>query len=317
MGNGPLSNELVKKLELFGLTHNQASVYAAVIKSGHKTISQISEATGIHPQDVCKITVKLEEKGLVTRTFSKPLVIEALPTKIALKSLLESEKQKTKGKIEQLESSFKDIQKSLGQRLGISEPERETARLMLLPYESSVWVNPGTVNKIAMAFENLRTQYDLVMPTETFLSHIDDDLPISTYFSRLRQRERMKIRILITHDVEKAANQILQQSKMAKIAETFERNVPKTADFELRSLRCESTADFAIIDSKEVWFPIHLGDKQYLLVGNSEELVKLTEQEFERLWNSAETKTLAKLNPPLFKIQKRKKTVDSKPILQI
>ena len=290
MGNG-----LSEKLQLFGLTPNQASVYAAVIKSGCSSISEISKATGIHPQDICKITVKLEEKGLVTRTFSKPLVIEALPTKIALKSLLKSEEQKTKEKIEQLESSFKDIHKSLSRRQGIDEPKRETARLMLLPYQDPFTGNPATVNKIAMAFENIRTQYDLVEPTEALLRYMDI-FPISTYFGRLRQRrERMKIRILIIHAVEKAADQILQRSKIAEIAEELEMNVPKTADFELRSLQDESKVQFAIIDSKEVWFPIHLGDKQYLLVGNSEELVEITKQEFERIWNSAEAKTLAKL----------------------
>jgi DNA-binding Lrp family transcriptional regulator len=309
-----MGDELIEKLELFGLTHNQASVYVAVIKSGYSSISQISEATGIHPQDICKITVKLEEKGLVTRTFGKPLEIEALPLQIALKNLISSEKQKTKEKIEHLESSFKDIQKSLSQRQGISKPKRETARLMLLPYQGSVTVNPATVNKIAMAFENIKTQYDLLTTTGTLLDYLDSS---QTYFGKMRQRERMKIRILIIHQVEKATNQILPQSKMAEIAEALGRNVPKTADFEARSLRCESTVNFAIIDLEEVWFPIHLGDKQYLLVGSSEELVKLTEQEFERLWNSGETRTLAKLSPSLSKMQKIKKTVDSKPILQI
>jgi sugar-specific transcriptional regulator TrmB len=307
MGSKPISKGLVEKLELFGLTHNQASVYAAVIKSGCSSISQISEATGIHPQDICKIAIKLEEKGLVNRTFGKPLMVEALPLQIALKNLLSSEKQKTKEKIEQLESSFKDIQKSLSQRCGISEPKRETARLMLLPYQGSVTVNPATVNKIATAFENIRTQYDLSTTTQTVLSYLD---AVPTYFGKLLQRhEGVKIRILIIQSAEKATNQIFQGSMIAaKIAEELERSVPKTADFELRSLQEESTVEFAIIDSKEVWFPIHLGDKRYLLVGNSEELAKITKQEFERIWNSPEAKTLTKLNHPCQKAEKKKKT---------
>jgi len=258
MGNGQISGELIEKLELFGLTQNQASVYAAVIKSGCSSISEISEATGIHPQDICKIAAKLEKKGLVTKTFSKPLMVEALPLQVALKNLLSSEKQKTKEKIEQLESSFQDIQRSVRQRHVTSKPKMETARLMLLPYQEPFTGNPATVNKIAMAFENMRTQYDLVEPTEALFRYMDI-LPISTYFGRLRQRrECMKIRILIIQPVEKAVDQIFQRSKITEIAEELEMNVPKTADFELRILQDESKVQFAIIDSKKCGSPFIL-----------------------------------------------------------
>lgn len=277
-----MGEELIGKLELFGLTQNQASVYAAVIKSGLSGISQISEATGIHPQDICKIAIKLEEKGLVTRTFGKPLIIEALPINIALKNLIVSEKQKTKEKIRELEDSFADIQKSLGQKQETIETKKETARLWVLQPDT-----PATTNKIITAFENVRIQYDGLGSSETFLRMSDT---LKSGLGKLKQRsELMKVRLLIIDDIEKSRHQIFN------LAEEIERVVTKTADFELRSFQGESTADFAVVDLKEVWFPLHLGDKQYIMVGNSQELVKLVNQEFERIWNNPETRTLAKL----------------------
>jgi len=305
MGNGQMSNGLVEKLELFGLTQNQASVYAAVIKSGCISISQISEATGIHPQDICKIAIKLEEKGLVNRTFGKPLVIEALPIKIALKNLVISEKQKTKEKIRELEDSFADIQKSFDRKQEILETKKETAHLWILQLDT-----PATTNKIITAFENVRIQYDALGSTQTYL-HMSDTLP--SWLGKLKQRhERMTVRLLMIDEIEKSRQQIFD------LAEEIERAVTRAADFELRSFQGESTASFAIIDSKEVWFPLHLGDKQYILVGNSQELVKLVNQEFERIWNNPETKTLTKSNQPFPKQQKknatRSKYIPSNPI---
>jgi sugar-specific transcriptional regulator TrmB len=274
-------------------------VYAAVIKSGCGSVSQISEATGIHSQDICKIAIKLEEKGLVNRTFGKPLVIEALPIKIALKNLIISEKQKTKEKIRELEDSFADIQKSLGQKQEMIEPKRETTRLWVLQLET-----PATTNKIITAFENVRTQYDALGSTETFLRMSGT---LAAWLGKLKQRsERMKVRFLIIDGIEKSRHQIFDY------AEEIERAVTKTADFELRSYQGESTADFAIIDSKEVWFPIHLGDKRYIMVANSQEIVKLVNQEFERIWNSPETKTLTKLNRPFPKQQQGSNATYSK-----
>jgi len=293
MGDG-----LIEKLELFGLTQNQASVYAAVLKSGSSSISQISEATGIHPQDICKIIAKLEEKGLVNRTFGKPLIIEALPINIALKNLIVSEKQKTRERIKELEHSFADIQKSFDRKQEMTETKREPARLWVLQLDT-----PATTNKITTAFENVRTQYDALGSADTFLHA---STAFAAWLGKLKQRpERMKVRLLMIDEIEKSRHQIID------FAEKIENVVAKAADFELRSFQGESTAGFAIIDSKEVWFPLHLGDKQYLLVGNSEELVKLVNQEFERVWNNPKTKTLAKLYRP-FPMQQEKKATRSK-----
>jgi sugar-specific transcriptional regulator TrmB len=291
-----MGDELIEKLELFGLTQNQASVYAAIVKSGYSGISEISEATGIHPQDICKITAKLEEKGLVTRTFSKPLIVEALPLQIALKSLLSSEKQKSKEKIEQLESSLKDIQKSLNRRRIITEPEREVARLMLLPFQSltSPTAYPVTENKIITAFENIKTRYDLVISSKDIIEGSEN---LSSYLSKMPQRANtIEIRILVILPYEKTKKRILQEeSKITEVAEQFKRSLPKTTVFDLRSLRRANTETFAIIDSREVWFGLHVGEKQYILVGGKE-LVEMANREFELFWNSPKAKSYPTTN---------------------
>jgi len=286
-----MGDELIEKLELFGLTQNQAVVYAAIVKSGYSNISEISEATGIHPQDICKIAIKLEEKGLVTRTFGKPLVIEALPINIALKNLIVSEKEKTKEKIRQLEDSFMEIQKSLNRRHIITEPEREAARLMLLPFQSltSPAAYPATENKIITAFENIKTRYDLVVSSKDIIEGSEN---LSSYLSRMSQRSKyIEVRILVILPYEKTKKRILQEElKITEVAEQFKRSLPKTTVFDLRSLRGANTETFAIIDSKEVWFGLHVGEKPYILVGG-EELAEMANREFELFWNSPRAKS--------------------------
>jgi sugar-specific transcriptional regulator TrmB len=291
-----MGDELIEKLELFGLTQNQASVYAAVVKSGCSSISQIAEATGIHPQDICKITIKLEEKGLVTRTFSKPLVIEALPVKIALENFLESEKQKQREKMKQLESFVMEIQKSLNRRHIITESKREVAPLMLLPFRSltSLATYPVTENKIVTAFENIKTKYELVASSKDIIEGSEN---LSLFLARMPQRSKyIEVRILVILPYEKTKKRILQEEcKITEVAEQFRRSLPKTTVFDLRSLREANTETFAIIDSKEVWFGLHVGEKQYILVGG-EELVEMANREFELFWNSPKARSYLKTN---------------------
>ena len=78
VGESKMKN-LIQKLIEFGFSTNQARVYEAIACRRCTTVSQISKATGIHTQDVYKTIAVLEKKGLLLRTFSKPIAIEALP----------------------------------------------------------------------------------------------------------------------------------------------------------------------------------------------------------------------------------------------
>jgi hypothetical protein len=167
---------------------------------------------------------------------------------------------------------------------------------MLLPFQSltSPAAYPVTENKIVTAFENIKTRYDLVISSKDIIEGSEN---LSLYLGRMPQRANtIEVRILVILPYEKTKKRILQEeSKITEVAEQFKRSLPKTTVFDLRSLRGASTETFAIIDSKEVWFGLHVGEKPYILVGG-EELVEMANHEFELFWNSPKAKSYPKTN---------------------
>ena len=97
-----MQEDLVEKMTNFGFTINQAKVYLSIVQSGKTGVGRISKNTQLHRQDIYKLLPKLEKMGLITRTIDKPFMIEALPVKKALESIILKEKEKADQRITQL-----------------------------------------------------------------------------------------------------------------------------------------------------------------------------------------------------------------------
>lgn len=152
-----ISEKLIEKLRAFGLSSNQAKVYACMIEFGYTSVKEISDATHIHPQDIYKVLKKLEKKGLLLKTSGKPLKIDVIPAKEGLKQLLFSVKQESKAKINILETYYKHIRKTIG----TVSPKGKNGHVFLLSKEAPQ-------SKIDLTFENLRMEYDLLWPDGPF-----------------------------------------------------------------------------------------------------------------------------------------------------
>ena len=99
-----------KQLEVlcdFGLTINQARVYASLIEFQSLTAKDISKITKLHIQDIYKIIPKLEQMGLVTKSVNRPARIEALPVRKALMDLIDEQKVHALKKAKILEKKIK------------------------------------------------------------------------------------------------------------------------------------------------------------------------------------------------------------------
>jgi sugar-specific transcriptional regulator TrmB len=94
-----MEEDLVSKLEKFGLTINQAKVYLSIVQYGKARVSQISKDTQLHRQDIYKLLPKLERMGLIIKTIDKPFLLEALSMEKALGTLILKEKEKYDQKI--------------------------------------------------------------------------------------------------------------------------------------------------------------------------------------------------------------------------
>ncbi len=99
----------IEELMLFWSFRNEARVYSCIIKFNYTNVKEISGKTNIHSQDVYKILAKLEKKGLILKTYDKPIVIKQIPVKLGLSRLLLLKKQELKEKITSLDNSFRGV----------------------------------------------------------------------------------------------------------------------------------------------------------------------------------------------------------------
>jgi len=274
----------MEKLAEFGFSPNQAKVYSAIACSKCTTVSQISKATNIHTQDIYKILLALEKKGLILRTLNRPIKIDAIPLKEALKLMLELEKEKSNERLKSLNSTLTEIEqifdkaaKEAPYTMTNATIDTQDAKIFVLETQD---LESARV-KIEMTFDNMKTEYDLVVPVHHVHRKHDD-----AYLKEIAQRG-LKIRVLI----------ILGNDKdKYRFIEALKQDIPCTDNCELRTLEIEEKLHFAIIDSREAWFRLASVDENpestSVLVTDSKGMVTLAKHEFETLWNDARTKVL-------------------------
>ena len=104
-----MQEDLIKELEIFGFTTNQAKAYLAIVRAGSISVSKIAEASKLYRQDIYKILPKLEKKGFITKTLGTPIIIKAVPVKKALKRLVLKERKNAIERITRMEANLAEI----------------------------------------------------------------------------------------------------------------------------------------------------------------------------------------------------------------
>src|SRR5208337_4976213 len=131
-------------------------------------------------------------------------------------------------------------------------------------------------SKIDLAFDNLRKEYDCILPDGPFKW-----LEYCKYQFKRIARRNAKIRILI-----------LIKGNRSVLAESIERIMPKTANFEIRTLQVTNISYcFTLIDFREMWFPIpSMGKDEAMIITDLKEMIEIAKRQFEALWNDANAK---------------------------
>jgi sugar-specific transcriptional regulator TrmB len=262
-----VNSELLEKLLALGFSINEAKVYAAIIKYSHTNVKEISNATGIHPQDIYKVLPKLEEKGLILRTYDKPCIIEPIPAEIGMKRLVASITHQFEAKIENIKNHYTEIVKILNSSKYMDSIDKMEKSHVFI-------VDKPQFSKVDLAFKNLKSEYDLVLPNGPFewLNYMGKQFKILA-------KRKAKICILI-----------LSMEENGTLADAFANIMPKTANFEIKTLKCPVKMFFVLIDKREVWIPIPSTGKAVSLVTNAPEVVLILRQLFEKMWNDPKTK---------------------------
>ena len=98
-------DELQENLTKFNLTPNQSKVYIFLGKYGSKTAPEVCKALKIARTETYHLLSTLQSRGIVSATFEHPIKFSALPVAKAMKTLVNSEKER----IRSLEEQEKDI----------------------------------------------------------------------------------------------------------------------------------------------------------------------------------------------------------------
>jgi sugar-specific transcriptional regulator TrmB len=99
----------IKNLRDLGLTYTQAKVYLAVLSESPCTFYRISKVSQVPRSEVYRETKYLEDAGLVEKSVSRPIIVNALPVEIALKNLVELKRGEYETYLSKLEKASREF----------------------------------------------------------------------------------------------------------------------------------------------------------------------------------------------------------------
>jgi len=88
--------KILFQLSSFGLTSNQCKVYIFLGKYGSKTAPVVCRALKIPRTETYKLLTTLQNKGMVSALFQHPIKFTAIPLVDAVRSLINTEKERIK-----------------------------------------------------------------------------------------------------------------------------------------------------------------------------------------------------------------------------
>ncbi len=100
-------DQLQDQFSKFGLTTNQCKVYIFLGKYGSKTAPEVCRALKLPRTETYHLLTTLQNKGIVSATFQHPIKFSALPLTNAIKSMVNTEKER----IKKLEKQEEDLTK--------------------------------------------------------------------------------------------------------------------------------------------------------------------------------------------------------------
>jgi len=105
-------DKLQSQFSKFGLTSNQCKVYIFLGKYGSKTAPEVCRALKLPRTETYHLLTTLQNKGIVSATFQHPIKFTALSLTKAIKSMVNTEKERIK-KLEKQEEELTKLWNSI------------------------------------------------------------------------------------------------------------------------------------------------------------------------------------------------------------
>jgi sugar-specific transcriptional regulator TrmB len=260
MNNG----ERIETLMELGFTLNQARAYLALALVGSASAKELAEASSITRQDVYRVMLTLEEKGLAEKLLSTPTVYRALPIEQVIRSSL----QRKVGEHRDLQRRTRRLVADVQSKHSEKTVQDEESQFIIIPSKEAI------IQRLSDKLSKTSKSLEVVTSSERFSSAI---LAFSRIYESAIERG-VKIRIAAEDHV--ARNGAWEAAK----------NLAKSQSFEVRFFPYAPEAVVSIFDSKEASVTISKtanSSSARALWSNDNGFVTLARHYFENMWTNS------------------------------
>jgi len=261
-----LAHEAIQTLVSLGLSFLQAKVYMALVVLGTSTGRTAAKQAKVASQDVYRVLLELQEKGLVEKIIGKPNEYRAIPLDEGVSILLERRENET----EELRKSVFEICSSF-QLSDQNEDNIASNQFVLIPEKKP------SVNRFVKAFETAETSLDLMNDFQDAIIAHDKLFQLN-----VRALDRgIKIRDILS---------VTQENGL--LPKPFFALFRREPAFQIKYLDYPAPAKLIIKDSKEVFISTKTKEKtmeQPHLWTNNPVLVRVIQEWYNRLWKKGKT----------------------------
>ena len=154
-------DQLQEQFSKFGLTANQCKVYIFLGKYGSKTAPEVCRALKLPRTETYHLLTTLQNKGIVSATFQHPIKFSALPLSNAIKSMVNTEKERIK-KLEKQEEEVTKLWDSIPSYHNEPDIEKED-KFQMLQGENQIY---GKINDMII---NTKNAFQIIGNEKDFL----------------------------------------------------------------------------------------------------------------------------------------------------
>lgn len=154
-------DQLQDQFSKFGLTANQCKVYIFLGKYGSKTAPEVCRALKLPRTETYHLLTTLQNKGIASATFQHPIKFSALPLSKALKSMVNTEKERIK-KLEKQEEELTKLWNTIPNYHNEPDVPKED-KFQMLQGENQIY---GKINDMII---NTKKEFQLIGNEKDFL----------------------------------------------------------------------------------------------------------------------------------------------------
>lgn len=154
-------DQLQEQFSKFGLTSNQCKVYIFLGKYGSKTAPEVCKSLKLPRTETYHLLTTLQNKGIVSATFQHPIKFSALPLNNAIKSMVNTEKERIKN-LEKQEETLTKIWDSIPNYHNEPDLEKED-KFQMLQGENQIY---GKINDMII---NTKNEFQIIGNEKDFL----------------------------------------------------------------------------------------------------------------------------------------------------